>query len=160
MIQDILLHLRCMLHELGLEACNKKGATKPSCSILLRRIAFHSIDIAAPIRLSARPRIHLLGADNPYVSSVKGMRTCIAGQSEPTQDQVEEGRLHNETWTWYPDDMPLRSLYGGDSRAALVIPSSRTLGPHGSSIYCSCRTFQGPGPCSVCVICVHQKPSR
>jgi hypothetical protein len=53
------------------------------------------------------------------------MRTVIAGQSEPTQAQVEEGRAHNETWTWYPDDIPLRSLYGGDSRAALVTP-----GPH------------------------------
>ena len=53
---------------------------------------------------------------------MQGMRTVVAGQSEPTQSQAEEGKLYNETWTWYPDDMPLRSLYGGDSRAALVSP--------------------------------------
>lgn len=58
---------------------------------------------------------------------VQGMRTVIAGQSEPTQEQIEEGRQHNETWTWYPDDMPLRSLYGGDSRAALVSARSSFL---------------------------------
>ena len=58
---------------------------------------------------------------------MQGIRTVIAGQSEPTQAQVEEGRLHNETWTWYPDDMPLRSLYGGDSRAALVSHFSLNL---------------------------------
>ena len=44
----------------------------------------------------------------------------IAGNAEPTAALIEDGRKHNETWTWYPDDMPLRSLYGGDSRAALV----------------------------------------
>lgn len=60
---------------------------------------------------------------------IQGMRTVIAGQSEPTQAQVEEGKLYNETWTWYPDDMPLRSLYGGDSRAALVC------------IFCSCYCY-------------------
>ncbi|KAK9816820.1 hypothetical protein WJX72_005362 [[Myrmecia] bisecta] len=50
----------------------------------------------------------------------KGVRTLIAGNVEPSPAQVEEGRPFNETWTWYPDDAPLRSLYGGDTRAALV----------------------------------------
>eukprot|EP00891_Asterochloris_glomerata_P009889 jgi/Astpho2/9889/fgenesh1_pg.00152_%23_12_t len=50
----------------------------------------------------------------------KGMRTFVAGNTPPSDTQVEEGKRFNETWSFYPDDVPLRSMYGGDSRAALV----------------------------------------
>lgn len=33
---------------------------------------------------------------------------------------LADGRAHNETWMYYPDDTPLRSMYAGDSRAALM----------------------------------------
>ncbi|KAL3131943.1 hypothetical protein ABBQ38_007639 [Trebouxia sp. C0009 RCD-2024] len=50
----------------------------------------------------------------------KGVRTYVAGNSPAPNALVQEGKLHNETWSYYPDDAPLRSLYGGDTRAALV----------------------------------------
>lgn len=50
----------------------------------------------------------------------KGVRTVIANNFHPTEAMIEEGKLHNETWVYYPDDNPLRSMYGGDSRAALM----------------------------------------
>ena len=52
--------------------------------------------------------------------SVQGVRTYVAGNSPAPDVLVQEGKLHNETWSYYPDDAPLRSLYGGDTRAALV----------------------------------------
>lgn len=52
--------------------------------------------------------------------SVQGVRTYVAGNSPAPNALVQEGKLHNETWSYYPDDAPLRSLYGGDTRAALV----------------------------------------
>lgn len=33
---------------------------------------------------------------------------------------IAEGLLHNETWGFYPDDNPRRSMYAGDTRAGLV----------------------------------------
>ena len=51
---------------------------------------------------------------------VQGVRTFIANNNPVDAAQVEAGRDFNETWSYYPDDVPLRSLYGGDSRAALV----------------------------------------
>ncbi|KAK9848859.1 hypothetical protein WJX84_012447 [Apatococcus fuscideae] len=50
----------------------------------------------------------------------KGVRTFIANNNPVDPEQVEAGKEFNETWSYYPDDVPLRSLYGGDSRAALV----------------------------------------
>lgn len=50
----------------------------------------------------------------------QGVRTYVAGNSPAPDVLVQEGKLHNETWSYYPDDAPLRSLYGGDTRAALV----------------------------------------
>lgn len=50
----------------------------------------------------------------------KGVRTFVAGNTPAPDVLVQEGKLHNETWSYYPDDSPLRSLYGGDTRAALV----------------------------------------
>ena len=44
------------------------------------------------------------------------MRTFVAGNTPPSDTQIEEGKLFNETWSFYPDDVPLRSMYGGDSR--------------------------------------------
>lgn len=38
----------------------------------------------------------------------------------PSEALLAEGRQHNETWAHYPDDAPKRSLYAGDTRAALV----------------------------------------
>ena len=52
--------------------------------------------------------------------SVQGVRTYVAGNSPAPNALVQEGKRHNETWSYYPDDAPLRSLYGGDTRAALV----------------------------------------
>ncbi len=51
---------------------------------------------------------------------LQGVRTFIANNNPVDDAQVESGRQYNETWSYYPDDVPLRSLYGGDSRAALV----------------------------------------
>lgn len=51
---------------------------------------------------------------------LQGMRTFVAGNSPAPDALVQEGKKHNETWSYYPDDVPLRSLYGGDTRAALV----------------------------------------
>lgn len=48
------------------------------------------------------------------------MRTLIAANFHPSDAMQEEGRAFNETWIYYPDDVPLRSLYAGDSRAALM----------------------------------------
>lgn len=50
----------------------------------------------------------------------QGMRTVISSNNQPAEELLRDGQLHNETWVTYPDDNPLRSLYGGDSRAALV----------------------------------------
>ena len=44
----------------------------------------------------------------------------MAGNTPAPDVLVQEGKLHNETWSYYPDDLPLRSYYGGDTRAALV----------------------------------------
>lgn len=51
---------------------------------------------------------------------LQGMRTFVAGNSPAPDALVQQGKQHNETWSYYPDDVPLRSLYGGDTRAALV----------------------------------------
>ena len=51
---------------------------------------------------------------------MQGMRTFVAGNSPAPDVLVQAGKKHNETWSYYPDDVPLRSLYGGDTRAALV----------------------------------------
>jgi len=49
------------------------------------------------------------------------MRTFIAHSDSPPLDVIQEAAMHNETWSWYPDDTPYRrSLYPGDSRAGLV----------------------------------------
>lgn len=48
------------------------------------------------------------------------MRTFIAHSDPPPQEVIEEAAMNNETWSWYPDDKPKRSLYPGDSRAGLV----------------------------------------
>ncbi|KFM22999.1 hypothetical protein F751_0357 [Auxenochlorella protothecoides] len=48
------------------------------------------------------------------------IRTYIAGNTPPTPEVVAEGLLHNETWAYYPDDKPRRSMYAGDTRAGLV----------------------------------------
>ncbi len=52
--------------------------------------------------------------------ALQGVRTFVAGNTPAPDVLVQEGKLHNETWSYYPDDSPLRSLYGGDTRAALV----------------------------------------
>ena len=44
----------------------------------------------------------------------------MAGNTPAPHALIQEGKLHNETWSYYPDDSPLRSYYGGDTRAALV----------------------------------------
>lgn len=44
----------------------------------------------------------------------------IASNEEPTEDLKAEAAIHNETWTWYPDDFRTRSFYSGDSRAGLA----------------------------------------
>jgi hypothetical protein len=36
------------------------------------------------------------------------MRTFIAHSAPPPQEVVDEAKLHNETWGWYPDDWPKR----------------------------------------------------
>ncbi len=56
----------------------------------------------------------------PPKTVTQGLRTLVATNETPPVWKVKEGRKHNETWTWYPDDEPLRSLYAGDSRAAMV----------------------------------------
>ena len=48
------------------------------------------------------------------------MRTFVAGNAPAPDALVQEGKAHNETWSYYPDDVFLRSLYGGETRAALV----------------------------------------
>lgn len=50
----------------------------------------------------------------------QGIRTLIAANFHPSEAMLADGRAHNETWMYYPDDVPLRSLYAGDSRAALM----------------------------------------
>ncbi len=51
----------------------------------------------------------------------KGIRTIIATNSTPSHALVREGEVHGETWVYYPDDKPpLRALYPGDVRAAVV----------------------------------------
>ena len=41
---------------------------------------------------------------------MQGVRTLIASNEQPSIGQVEEGRGFNETWTWWPDDVPQRSM--------------------------------------------------
>ncbi|KDD73155.1 hypothetical protein H632_c2477p0 [Helicosporidium sp. ATCC 50920] len=48
------------------------------------------------------------------------IRAFIANNNPPSKKVVEEGLKYNETWSYYPDDHPRRSLYAGDTRAALV----------------------------------------
>lgn len=50
----------------------------------------------------------------------QGVRALIASNEKPSAAQVEEGNMFNETWTWWPDDLPQRSMYVGDTRAAIV----------------------------------------
>lgn len=51
----------------------------------------------------------------------KGMRTIIATNSTPSHSLLREGEVHGETWVHYADDTPpLRALYPGDVRAAVV----------------------------------------
>lgn len=51
----------------------------------------------------------------------KGLRTIIATNSTPSHSMLREGTVHSETWVYYPDDKPpLRALYPGDVRAAVV----------------------------------------
>ncbi len=57
---------------------------------------------------------------NTFAVALQGVRTFVAGNTPAPDVLVQEGKLHNETWSYYPDDSPLRSLYGGDTRAALV----------------------------------------
>lgn len=42
--------------------------------------------------------------------AVQGVRTLVASNEQPSEQQVEEGRNFNETWTWWPDDVPQRSM--------------------------------------------------
>ena len=51
---------------------------------------------------------------------MQGIRTVIATNSQPTTEVQAEGARNNETWVYYPDDLPARSFYRGDSRAALA----------------------------------------
>ena len=41
---------------------------------------------------------------------MQGVRTLVASNEQPSEQQVEEGRTFNETWTWWPDDVPQRSM--------------------------------------------------
>ena len=41
---------------------------------------------------------------------LQGVRTLVASNEQPSDAQVEEGRAFNETWTWWPDDVPQRSM--------------------------------------------------
>lgn len=36
------------------------------------------------------------------------MRTFIANNHPPSQEIIDDGKLHNETWSHYPDDNPRR----------------------------------------------------
>ena len=56
----------------------------------------------------------------PSNGSTQGTRTLIAANFHPSEAMLADGRAHNETWVYYPDDVPLRSMYAGDSRAALM----------------------------------------
>lgn len=51
---------------------------------------------------------------------MQGIRTLIATNSDISDDIRAEALQHNETWIYYPDDIPPRSFYRGDSRAALA----------------------------------------
>ena len=42
---------------------------------------------------------------------VQGVRTLVASNEQASEQQIEEGRNFNETWTWWPDDVPQRSMY-------------------------------------------------
>lgn len=72
-----------------------------------------------PVLLNA-PKHAVASCLLTMVMSSQGVRTYVAGNSPAPDVLVQEGKLHNETWSYYPDDAPLRSLYGGDTRAALV----------------------------------------
>ncbi|KAK9811263.1 hypothetical protein WJX72_000828 [[Myrmecia] bisecta] len=50
----------------------------------------------------------------------QGIRTVVLSDKASSNDRLAEGKQFNETWAAYPDDSPLRSLYPGDSRAALA----------------------------------------
>lgn len=85
-------------------------ASSPQC--FSQVVAIPAVVISATLRF--------ICVKNTGNAHMQGMRTFVAGNSPAPDVLVQEGKKHNETWSYYPDDMPLRSLYGGDTRAALV----------------------------------------
>lgn len=61
---------------------------------------------AAPPAAGARPPTR--AAPLPALSPQGTMRTFIANNVPPPKSVIDEGLLHNETWGWYPDDVPKR----------------------------------------------------
>ena len=85
--------------------CNR-DILLPAAHLLLS----HSIALQCTVTCQMAPRL-----------IVHGMRTFIASNKVLTlKQQQEAAQLHNETWTWWPDDEPRRSMYQGDTRAAIV----------------------------------------
>lgn len=75
----------------------------------------------------------------------KGIRTVIATNSTPSHALVREGEVHGETWVYYPDDKPpLRALYPGDVRAAVV--------PFLAHKVCTCSMSRAALHHCVCVV--------
>ncbi|BDA41187.1 hypothetical protein COCOBI_01-8420 [Coccomyxa sp. Obi] len=50
----------------------------------------------------------------------KGIRTAVAMDAYPTEEQRAEAAEAGETWVFYPNDLPKRSAYSGDTRWALA----------------------------------------
>lgn len=51
---------------------------------------------------------------------VQGIRTIVAMDAYPTDVQRTDAAEAGETWVFYPNDLPKRSAYSGDTRWALT----------------------------------------
>ncbi|KAK9917000.1 hypothetical protein WJX75_009748 [Coccomyxa subellipsoidea] len=50
----------------------------------------------------------------------QGVRTVVALDAQPSAEQQSEAAAAGETWVFYPNDLPKRSAYSGDTRWALT----------------------------------------
>lgn len=50
----------------------------------------------------------------------QGIRTVVAMDAYPTEEQRRGAAEAEETWVFYPNDLPKRSAYSGDTRWALT----------------------------------------
>lgn len=51
---------------------------------------------------------------------IQGVRTVIVSDALLSEEQARDAAAHGETWLFYPNDLPKRSAYSGDTRWALA----------------------------------------